>query len=239
MEKYDDYEELNFFVNGYPCTVIKPDVIPVVRRWVWRTEFLGAFDYADMELLKLGWHICYCKVSNMFGCPESINILKQFHDYVVNEFNLYSKADVFGFSRGGLYAFNYALKYPNDVNVLYLDAPVLDLRSWPLGLFDGEGDKNEWQTCAKLYSIKHGEEELFSESPLNHLEKFLSNNIPVVLVAGDSDTVVPFEENGAILAKSLKAANADCKVIVKPGIGHHPHSLSQPNEIVEFIKSHI
>lgn len=50
----------------------------------------------------------------MYGNEESVELLKGFHDFVTAEFGLSEKADVFGFSRGGLYAVNYTLKYPSD-----------------------------------------------------------------------------------------------------------------------------
>ena len=64
----------------------------------------------------------------------------------------------------------------------------------------------------------------------------MKTNVPVILVAGDSDEVVPYDENGKILADEFIKNCANIKVIVKKGIGHHPHSLEKPIEIVEFIK---
>lgn len=59
------------------------------------------------------------------------------------------------------------------------------------------------------------------------------------MVAGDSDTAVPYEENGALLEKRLNECGyKDALVIVKPGVGHHPHSLENPERIVRFIEEH-
>lgn len=44
-----------------------------------------------------------------------------------------------------------------------------------------------------------------------------------------------YEENRDLLYKAYKEKNAPIKLIVKPDYGHHPHSLSDPTEIVDFI----
>lgn len=113
---YNGYKRINFTLNNYIGSVILPEKSIKDNRWIWRAEFLGDFEKADMELVKMGWHLVYYKISDMYGCPEAIDLMKNFHDYIVKEFKLYSMASIFGFSRGGLYAVNYAVKYPKKVN---------------------------------------------------------------------------------------------------------------------------
>ena len=84
-------------------------------------------------MLQEGYFLLYYKVSDMYGCPQAVEYMRHFHTYVTKEFDLYPKPVLFGFSRGGLYAVNYAAAYPQEVDALYLDAPVLDIRSWPGG----------------------------------------------------------------------------------------------------------
>lgn len=223
--------------NDREYTVIKP--ANANGNWVWRTEFLGIYDYADRALKNLGWTIAYYKVSNMYGNDESVELLKQFHDYVTAEFGLNAKADVFGFSRGGLYAVNYALKYPSDVSTLYLDAPVLNLWSWPAGLGTGAGDASCWNEVKKMYGVDEETVKTHTGNPILHTDELISTEIPVILVAGDSDKTVPYSENGALLKKAYDdaGASANIKVIIKEGVDHHPHSLEDPTEIVNFIKA--
>jgi hypothetical protein len=54
-------------------------------------------------------------------------------------------------------------------------------------------------------------------------------------VVGDADDVVPVSENTALFEQKIKAAGGSIQVIHKPGIGHHPHSLANPQPIVDFI----
>jgi hypothetical protein len=49
---------------------------------------------------------------------------------------------------------------------------------------------------------------------------------------------VPYKHNGAHLYQAYKKAGLEVKQILKKGVGHHPHSLEDPAEIVEFILEH-
>ncbi len=59
-----------------------------------------------------------------------------------------------------------------------------------------------------------------------------------MLVSGDSDSVVPFDENGILLAKAYKEKNIPLELIIKKGGDHHPHSLEDNTPILEFIKKY-
>lgn len=67
------------------------------------------------------------------------------------------------------------------------------------------------------------------------LDLINKTDIPLIMVYGDSDEVVPYDENGEKLAAVF---NGVCKYICKNGCKHHPHSLENPNEVVEFIEEH-
>jgi len=137
-------------------------------------------------------------------------------------------AILFGFSRGGLYAFNYALYYPKSVSKIYLDATVLNLKSWT--------PKNciEQKQFFKEYNIGLETFETFRGSPIDHMEEFFEYKISVLLVAGDSDEEVPFTGNGQIMIDKSKELNANVKLILKKGCGHHPHSLENVQPIINF-----
>ena len=59
----------------------------------------------------------------------------------------------------------------------------------------------------------------------------------VLLVAGEADDVVPYAENGAVMAAKMAAAGGRIHVILKPGVGHHPHSLEDPAPITAFMEA--
>ena len=55
-------------------------------------------------------------------------------------------------------------------------------------------------------------------------------------VCGDSDQVVPYEKNMKQLRDRYVSMGGVVEVILKPGCDHHPHSLEQPEAVVDFIK---
>lgn len=232
---WNGYLRYDFLVYGREALIILPKVISEGNPWVWRTEFFDAFAQADIAMLERGWYLAHYKVSDMYGCPDAIKLMRKFQRLVEMQFNLAKKTILFGFSRGGLYAFNYAARYPNKVSALYLDAPVLDIRSWPGGMGSGERAEKEWNECLTCYGLSEKTVLNFNENPLDKIEQVLKAAIPIIIVAGDADMVVPFNENSAILADYYSKMGGVIKIIVKSGVGHHPHSLDDPEPIIEFL----
>lgn len=232
----DGYEKVEFYLNGRECVLIRPKQAAPGNPWLWRAEFLTDFNQSDRELLRQGWHIAYIRISNLYGCPGAIEAMRQFKRHAETTFALASRVSLFGFSRGGLYATNYAAAYPEDVATLYIDAPVLDIRSWPAGRGAGNGSPHCWEECKAVYGLTESAADSFADNPLDKVDAIAAAGIPVILVAGDADAVVPYPENGELFAKRLRELGGTIEVYVKPGIGHHPHSLEDPSPIVSFVK---
>lgn len=236
---YKGYELLEDSFDGRYYEVLKPAEEAFGRPWVWRAEFFGGFDYVDMELVKRGWHVAYYCVSDMYGNPESVKLMKKFYDFVTEEYSLSQKADIFGFSRGGLYSVNYTAEYPEDINTVYLDAPVLDIRSWPGGIGTGMGAADCWKECKQCYELCDVKSVVeFDKNPLDKIDILAANRIPVIICAGEADDDVPYLENGDIFDKRYRLLGGDIITILKPGCSHHPHSLERPQPIVDFIEKH-
>ena len=106
-----------FTFNGYHATVILPE--KPNGKWIWKTEFLYAFDQAERALNERGYTRVYYAVSDKYGSYHAVRLMRKFYDFVVKEFSLDKKCNLFGFSRGGLYAFNFALFYPELVEKIY------------------------------------------------------------------------------------------------------------------------
>lgn len=218
-----------FELDGRMGKIVYPQKELPGRPYIWRTEFFGAFDSVDVEMLRLGWHLVYYQVSDMYGAPEAIGLMHQFQQMVEEEFQLAKQAILFGFSRGGLYAVNYAAAYPDSVRALYLDAPVLDIFSWPAGFGKGVGAPKEWEECKKLYGITDDDRKTFRGNPLDKLETLLEHHIPIVLVAGDAVKSFPLTKMEITVCRIYaprRYNSLDCK----KRVGHHPHSLEVPGE---------
>lgn len=220
----------NFEFDGREAIVIVPE--NANGEWIWKTEFLYAFDQAERALLEEGYTRVYYTVSNRFGSSESIRLMHNFYRYVIREFKLKEKCHLFGFSRGGLYAFNFALFYPEYVASVYLDAPVLDLKSWP------PEDSWDQEMLFKEYSLNKETFAQYKGNPVDKLQDFFALNIPLLVVAGAMDELVPLSENSEILLNYCKEHNISVESIIKPTCGHHPHSLEGVKPIVDFVKKY-
>ncbi len=218
--------KVEFEFNGYKATVLFPDNFN--GKWIWKTEFFYAFDQAERALFERGFARVYYCISNKYGSDRAVRLMHDFHKHIVKEYGLTEKAILFGFSRGGLYAFNYALYYPEFVEKVYLDAPVLDLKSWP------PKDSNEQAQMYEEYCLNADMLPLFKGNPVDNVEEFFRNGVPLLIVAGHADEVVPFAENSEKVIAFCKEKNIDLEYYVKPDCGHHPHSLEDVAPIVAF-----
>jgi hypothetical protein len=63
--------------------------------------------------------------------------------------------------------------------------------------------------------------------------------IPLLLLLGLNDDILPVEHNGGLLAERWKASGGKIQVIARASWGHHPHGSDAPlGNIVRFILQH-
>ncbi|WP_222430803.1 alpha/beta hydrolase family protein [Cohnella terricola] len=225
----------DFSVNEREGLVVVPANPAEGNPWIWRAAFFDAFAQADMAMLQRGWHLAYYEVSDMYGCPEAVRLMRSFQGHVESQFHLAKKTVLFGFSRGGFYSFNYAAEYPEQVSGLYLDAPALDIRSWPGGYGKAPRAEKEWQECLQNYGLTEETARDFKGNPLDKIDQVAEAGIPILVVYGDADKDAIFSENAEILIRRYRELGGEIKSIVKPGGEHHPHSLEDPAPIVEYL----
>jgi pimeloyl-ACP methyl ester carboxylesterase len=235
QNKWNGFEIIEFKFNGVDAKIVFPKKPNPAKNWIWRTQFWAHEPQTDIALLNQGFHVVYVDVVDLYGNKVAVNRLSDFYTFLIKNFGLNKKTVLEGMSRGGLDAFNWASENTDKVICIYVDAPVCDIKSWPGGLGKGQGSKNDWEKCLKAYDLTELSVQDFKGIPLNNCIKLAKAKIPVISVCGDADTVVPFEENSLKLAEIYRAAGGKIELIVKKGIGHHPHSLQDPKPIVDFI----
>ena len=125
------------------------------------------------------------------------------------------------------------------VKCLYLDAPVINFMSCPCGFGIGKPLAEDNSEILNALGLKDISQLLaYRDMPLDKLGVLAEAKIPVVMVAGDSDQVVPYCENGICLEKTYKDAGVEIEVYIKPGCDHHPHGLADPTAPMNFILRH-
>lgn len=234
ISSFYGYSCADFTFKNRNCKIVSPKTVTDGQPWVWRARFWGHEPQTDIALLERGFHIAYMDVAEMYGNEESIKLWNSFYDYM-QVVGMSKKVVLEGMSRGGIYAYNWALQNPNKVAAVYADAPVLDIKSWPGGLGKGPGSKNDWSIFKNDFNLTEEQAKNFKNSPLDNAELIAKGGYPMLHVVGDADEVVPVDENTNPFEVRIKSAGGDITVIHKKGIGHHPHSLANPTPIVDFI----
>ena len=232
---WNGFEIIEFKFDGVDAKIVFPNEANQAKNWIWRTQFWGHEPQTDIALLNKGFHLVYVDVVDLYGNKVAINRLNAFYAFLIKNFGLNKKTVLEGMSRGGLDAYNWASENTDKVFCIYADAPVCDIKSWPGGLGKGEGSKNDWLKCLQAYNLTELTVKEFKDIPINNCVKLAEAKIPLITVCGDADTVVPIDENTNKLAEVYRAAGGKIELIVKKGIGHHPHSLKDPMPIVDFI----
>jgi pimeloyl-ACP methyl ester carboxylesterase len=233
--KFGRFEMTEFEFEGHEAKIVFPEKANESKNWIWRARFWGHEPQADLALLEKGFHLVYVEVGGLFGNNEAVNIWNNFYSHLIENYKLNSKVVLEGMSRGGLIIYNWAAANTDKVACIYADAPVCDIKSWPGGLYAGKGSKTDWKKCLDVYDLNKKSALEFKGIPIYTEEKVAQAGIPVLHVCGAADKVVPFEENTKLLADNFRKAGGEIEIILKEGIGHHPHSLKDPKIIVDFI----
>ena len=237
--RWEGFVRHDFRVDGADVIVVEPAEPLPGRPWAWRGEFFGAFPDADIALLKAGWHLAYVAVPDQFGSPRAVARWEKVYDVLVEDHRLSPRPALIGLSRGALYCLAWAAAHPDRTLLVYLDNGVCDFRSWPggkpKGLGTGKGSPEEWAKLLRAFDFKDDREAIASKlNPVDRLGPLAGARIPILLVYGDSDRVVPHEENSEVVYDRYKALGGPVERIVKPGQDHHPHGLADPRPILEF-----
>lgn len=237
-QTWEGWERIDFEVDGRKAFLIAPKEAATGRPWIWRTEFFGHEPQADIALLKHGFHVAYIDVQNLYGAPPAMQAMDAMHARVIAEHNLAEKTVLEGFSRGGLFALNWAAKNPDKVACIYNDAPVCDFKSWPGGKGKGKGSPADWERCKAAYGLTEQQALEYRLNPVDNLKPLADARIPILHVCGATDDVVPVEENSLLIQKRYAELGGSFTLINKPNCNHHPHSLRDPARIVNFVLTH-
>jgi len=246
---FHGYTGIVFNHQGMACKIVMPEVPADGMPWVWRARFWGHEPQFDLALLAKGYHIMYCDVANLYGNTEAVRRWNSFYSAMQN-LGFSEKVILEGMSRGGLIIYNWAAENPEKVTAIYADAPVLDGTSWPGGKGTvnrerltgnrekrtGKGSEEDWNRFINAFNLPGKSfQDAVNASPISKAKIIAEAGIPLIHVIGEADDVVPPAENTDLFEKEILKYGGKIKVIRKPGIGHHPHSLEDPGPIVDFI----
>jgi len=234
--KWNGFKRIDFEFEGREAILVFPDKPNDLKNWLFKTEYFSAFQGFEIEMVERGWHLAFIKNVTRWCLDEDLDLKKRFADYLSEEYGLYKKCVPVGMSCGGLIGSKFTARYPDYVSALYLDAPVMNLLSCPAGIGSAGDDMLGEFTDATKMSLS--ELICYREHPIDKMNILLENRIPVIMVYGDSDNVVPYHENGAVLEKYYRQNGGVIVTIGKKDCGHHPHGLEDNSPLIEFIEKH-
>lgn len=219
------YSYDKFTLNGREAIMVKPE--HPNGKWIVRPAFVGAFPYVDDSLLARGYHVGYYDVTHEYGNTKAQADFQEYVRHCQQQYQLDKRFIIEGFSRGGFFALCYAINHPDEIDKIYVDAPVCDLNSWPKQQDSQlyEDAKEKWRQAGNSIDSTH-------DYPIQHFDTIIKHHIPVMLVYGAQDTIVPYRDNfGRVRLHGYK----NILKLKKPHGGHHPHSLPRCKQIVDFL----
>lgn len=235
---WNEFDTKKFVFSERKAIIIFPKVA-ANGKMLLKTEYLDAFPEFDIAMLERGYHLISIEHFSRWAPDEEIDIVAEFIKYCAKELQLNEKCVIEGLSCGGLTAARLAETYPDLCAALYLDAPVLNVLSMAgLGELKQETVDLCWREIVATFGVSKSTIVNFRQSPIDNMEPLIKNNIPIIMIYGNADNVVIYEENGKVLENYYKKHNGNMKVIVKSMCEHHPHGLDNPTVIVDFVEKY-
>jgi alpha-beta hydrolase superfamily lysophospholipase len=231
------YSPEEFNIGQSKCFVLDGNSTAKEKPWVWYAPTLPHHPdpshswYID-KLLEKGISFAGCDQGEVRGSPASISRFSDFYNAMVRRG--YSKKPVLlGQSRGGLMMLSWAVRNPDMLGGYAGIYPVQNLRSWPM--------KRNFSTTLHDFGM---DEKAFigkieEHNPINHLGRMAKSKVPIYIVHGDSDQVVPLAENSGLVQERYQKLGGKVEVEIVPGARHQViDAFFKSKNLIEFLIKH-
>jgi predicted esterase len=223
-----------FEIEGYKAFVYAPPTPAKDKPWLWYAPTLKGVSLVGRKLyfealMKAGIGIAGFDLGEVRGSPQSTAKFTLFYDEMVKR-GWSPKPILLGQSRGGMMMLAWAMRNPDKLRAFVGIYPVCNLASWSL--------KNSKPQTLADFALP--EEELVAKlgqfNPIDNLQGLLQNKVPMFVVHGDADVVVPYDDNTRLLKERYEAGGGKITVKVIPGEGHKVSpSFFECQELIDFV----
>ena len=204
------------------------------KPWLWYAPTLGGVSIVQRKLyfenfMKAGISIAGFDLGEVRGAPASTAKFTLFYDTMVKR-GFSPKPILLGQSRGGVMTLAWAMRHPDKVRAWVGIYPVCNLASWPL--------KNSKAVTLADFALPEAElvAKLKEFNPVDNLQGLLANKVPMFVVHGDSDVVVPYADNTKLIKDRYEAGGGKITVKLIVGEGHQATaSFFECQELVDFV----
>lgn len=224
-----------FDVDGHKAVVYAAPKPAEGKPWLWYAPTLnGGISLAGRKMyfeafMQAGISIAGYDLGEVRGSPASTAKFSLFYDAMVKR-GFSPKPIMLGQSRGGMMTLAWAFRNPDKVKAWVGIYPVCNLASWPLTRSEAITLKDFGMNKEEL--VAH----LGEFNPIDHLDGLLANKVPMFVVHGDSDVVVPYDDNTKIVKARYEAGGGSIQVKIIPGEGHKVGpSFFECRELVDFV----
>ncbi len=206
-----------FRINGQDAFIILPKEIEGTIPWVWYAPTLPGLPaksevWMFERFLAKGIAIAGIDVGESFGSPDGRKAFSELYDHLTSQRQFSDKPCLLARSRGGLMLYNWAVENPEKVAGVAGIYPVCNLESYP-GL----------PRAAEAYQMSADElkKKLSTQNPIERLKLLAEARVPIFHIQGDSDKVVPHEDNTAVLIERYRALGGPAQFELIKGQGHN------------------
>ena len=211
----------SFLVDGRPAFILWP---PDEKRqepqpWIMYAPTLPGLPdrhekWMHEQFVAAGVAVAGIDIGEAYGSPAGQKHFTTLYRELTEKRGFATKVCLLGRSRGGLWISSWAIRNTDKVAGIAGIYPVFDLRSYP-GL----------NRAAPAYGLKPQELEaaLTRHNPIAGADALAKAKVPVFIIHGDVDKVVPLKQNSAALVARYRQAGAGdaVELIVAEGQGHN------------------
>lgn len=224
-----------FEFAGRPAFILwpKPELRSEPQPWIFYAPTLPPYpDEAEkwmhQQFLDAGVAVAGLDVGEAYGSPAARKQFEAFYVELTTARGLAKRPCLLGRSRGGLWVSSWAADHPERFAGLAGIYPVFDWRTYP-GI----------EQAAPAYGLSpHALEQQAAElNPISRVELLAKAKLPMFLIHGDEDAVVPLKENSAAVADAYKRAGAEAalQLVIASGQGHNMwEGFFRCQELVDF-----
>ena len=223
-----------FEVNGRRAFVMQPEDPAAGKPWVWYAPTLHNYPHHSQghyfeQLLAQGVAVAGYDLGEVRGAPGSSATFTGFYNAMVAR-GYSEKPVLLGQSRGGLMMLCWAFRHPEKVGAFAGIYPVCNLASWPL----------QRSKPSVLADYEMSEAEILTQldtfNSAENLAGLAKAGVPMFIIHGDSDRVVPYSDNSALIKEKYDALGGAIEVKIVPGKGHaEVPEFFRDQDLLEFI----
>lgn len=225
----------SFLVQDRPAFVLLP---PQSKRtnpqpWIMYAPTLPGLPdehekWMHEQFLAAGVAVAGIDIGEAYGSPKGQELFTSLHTELVEKRGYAKKVCLLGRSRGGLWVTSWACAHPEKVAGIAGIYPVFDLRTYP-GLAKA--------APAYGHKLPDFEAKLADFNPIERVGVLGKAKVPVYLIHGDDDQVVPLKSNSEEFVARYKGVGGEELVTlnVAKGQGHNYwEGFFHCQELVDF-----